>query len=208
MASFSLPPPRRALLALAAAAPSLARAERPRDYRWRVMREGRPIGTHDVTFTRQGARLSAVSEVSVAPRVLGVVVYRYEHRYTEVTEAGRFLSVVSRLNRNGRVVEVSAEAIPGGVCVRGPEGELRLPPEAAPLSWWEPQRFGGAVPIFGTSTGRPMQLSWTREARPGGGLRWRTAGEIEAVLDYDAAGRWVGYAVKGDDGSTVSYEPA
>lgn len=208
MAASLLPPPRRALLALAAARPLSALADRPRDYRWRVMRAGMAIGTHDVTFTQQGARRTAVSEVMVAPRVLGVVVYRFEHRYTEVTEGGRFVSVVSRLNRNGRVVEVSAEALPGGVRVRGPEGELRLPPEAAPLSWWEPQRFGGAVPVFGTSTGRPMELSWTREARPGGGLRWRCAGEIEAVLDYDAAGRWVGYSVKGDDGSTVSYEPA
>jgi hypothetical protein len=144
----------------------------------------------------------------VAPRVLGVVVYRFEHRYTEVTEGGRFVSVRSRLNRNGRVTEVSAEAATGGVLVRGPEAELRLAANAAPLSWWEPQRFGGAVPLFGTTTGRPMELAWAREARAGGGVRWRTTGEVEAVLDYDAAGRWVGYSVKGDDGSTVSYEAA
>jgi hypothetical protein len=106
------------------------------------------------------------------------------------------------------VTEVSAEAIAGGVVVRGPEGELRLPAHAAPLSWWEPQRFGGTVPIFGTSTGKTLEIGWAREPRAGGGMRWRTIGEVEAILDYDAQGRWVGYSVKGDDGSTVSYEPA
>jgi hypothetical protein len=200
---------RAALPLLPGAAPSLAlaHAQPPRDHRWRVMRNGTAIGTHDVTFTQQGARRTAVSDVNVAPRVLGVAVYRFEHRYTEVTEGGRFLSVRSRHNRNGRVTEVSAEAVAGGVVVLGPEGELRLPANAAPLSWWEPQRFGGALPLFGTSTGKAMELGWAREARAGG-VRWRTTGEVEAVLDYDAEGRWIGYSVKGDDGSTVSYEPA
>jgi hypothetical protein len=172
------------------------------------MRAGYAIGTHTVSFTRRGEQVVALSDVSITPSFLGVVVYRFEHRYTEVTRGGRLVSVASRLNRDGTIVEVEARATPGGVLLRGPQGELRLPPDAAPLSWWEPQRFGGAVPLFGTTTGRPIELRWGREALPGGGIRWRTEGEIEAVLDYNAAGRWVGYSVKGDDGSTVSYVSA
>jgi hypothetical protein len=201
---------RRALPVLLAT-PALAgpvSAQARTDYRWRVMRQGSAIGTHNVTFTGRGEERTALSDVVVAPTVLGVVVYRYEHRYTEMTRAGRFLSVRSRHNRNGRITEVSAEATTDGVVVRGPAGELRLPADAAPLSWWEPQRLGGAVPLFGTSTGRPADLRWTREARPGGAWRWRTAGDIEAVITYAADGRWIGYEVKGDDGSLVTYEPA
>lgn len=195
---------RRALAGLAAAA-ALAQ---PAGYRWRVMRQGSDIGSHDITFRREGDTLTAVSEVVVVPRVLGVVVYRFEHRYTEVTRGDRFLSVRSRLNRNGTITEVEADATAGAVQVRGPAGALSLPAEAAPLSWWQPRRFGGAVPIFGTTTGRLMDLRWTREAGQGGGTRWRCTGEVEAVLDYDAQGRWTGYAVRGDDGSTVSYVAA
>lgn len=204
---------RRALPLLLATPPTAALAQArgvpPREaYRWQVMRQGSAIGTHNVTFTQRGEEVVALSDVSITPSFLGVVVYRYEHRYTEVTRGGRFVSVASRLNRNGTVVEVEARAEGAGVRVRGPEGELLLPAGSVPLSWWEPQRFGGAVPLFGTSTGRPFDLRWTREALPGGATRWRTAGEIEAVLDYSAAARWVGYSVRGDDGSTVSYAPA
>lgn len=191
------------------AARSQGRGVPPREaYRWRVMRQGSAIGTHNVTFTQRGEEVVALSDVTITPSFLGVVVYRYEHRYSEVTRGGRFVSVASRLNRNGTIVEVEARAGANGVEVQGPEGALRLPSGAVPLSWWEPQRFGGQVPLFGTSHGRPFDLRWAREALPGGGTRWRTAGEIEAVLDYDASGRWVGYSVRGDDGVTVSYAPA
>lgn len=204
--------PRRLLPLLApslVATPALGQpASTAADYRWRVLRNGTHIGSHEISFSRRGEDLLALSEVMVTPRVLGIVVYRFEHRYTEVTRGGRFLSVASRLNRNGRMVEVEAEATPRGVAIRGSEGERLLPPDAAPLSWWEPRRFGGAVPIFGTTTGKLMELRWTREAIAGGGTRWRLAGEVEAVLDFAADGRWTAYQVVGDDGSTVIYEPA
>lgn len=197
---------RRALPLLLAAPAALAQSRA--DYRWRVMRNGTAIGTHDVTFTRRGDDVTALSEIVITPRVMGVVVHRYEHRYTELTRGGRFVQVRSHLNRNGRIVEVEADATADGVMLRGPEGALRMPRNAAPLSWWEPQRFGGTTPLFGTTTGKPMELRWTREALPAGGTRWRTAGEVEAVLQFDAAQRWIAYQVKGDDGSDVLYQAA
>lgn len=198
--------PHRRALPLLLAAPALAQGGQ--GYAWRVMRKGRAIGSHSVTFAARGAERVAVSDLRVAPTVLGVVVYRYEHWQEEVTRAGRFLSVRSRLHRQGRVVEVEAEATAAGVALRGPEGRLLLPPDAAPLSWWEPRRFGGDVPLFGTTTGKPLALRWAREAAAGGGVLWRCTGEIEAAVGFDAAGRWASYAVRGDDGSLVTYEPA
>ena len=84
-------------LPLLLATPAMAQASG--DYRWRVMRNGMAIGTQSVSFTQRGAERVALSETLIAPTVLGIVVYRYEHRYTEVTRGGRFVSVRSRLNR-------------------------------------------------------------------------------------------------------------
>ncbi len=197
-------PGRRRALLLFSLLPSAAQSA---DYDWRVMRQGVEIGTHRVTLQNLGQEMSAVSELLITPRVLGVVVYRYEHRYTEVTRAGRFVSVESRFNRNGRTLNVTAIATPDAVLLRSAGVEQRLPPDAAPLSWWEPQRFGTA-PLFGTTDARLTSLRIRREALPGGGLRILTAGDMEATLDYDARGRWVGYSVIGDDGSLVTYAPA
>ncbi len=193
---------RRGMLAAASvllARPALAA---PQDASFRVMRRGEQVGTHTLRITRQGREQVATSELLIAPRVLGVVVYRYEHRYVEVTEAGRFHRVTSRLNRNGRIVEVTGEAVPGAVLLSGTEGPQRLPADAAPLSWWERERFG-RVPIFGTTTGRLLALTWDigREAAA-------CRGEVEAVARYDAAGRWVGLDARGEDGNDISYLPA
>jgi hypothetical protein len=189
------------------AGPALAQPAAPLgNWSWKVMRQGTQIGTHVVRITARGAERVAQSDVSVTPRVLGVVVYRFEHRYAEVTQEGRFRSVSSHLNRNGTVVDIEARAEGDAVMLRGPEGVVRLPANAAPLSWWEPRRLGGAVPIFGTTTGRLMELRWQRIARAGGGFAWRTTGEVEAECSFGPEGVWDGFSTKGDDGSLVSYE--
>ena len=196
----------RRVLPLLMATPAMAQPTE--GYRWRVTRNGTAIGSHNITFTERDGERTAVSENLVAPRVMGVVVYRFEHRLTEVTRDGRFISVRSSLNRNGTIINVTAEASAQGVALRGPEGPARLPALAAPLSWWEPGRFGGATRLFGTTTGRVMDLRWAREGLPGGATRWRTSGEVEAVLEFSAAGRWSAYQVRGDDGNMVIYEAA
>ena len=202
--------PRR-LLPLLAATPAVARAQSVAQGGWsfRVMRNGQQIGTHVVQVAERGGERVTRSDVSVVPKLLGVVMYRFEHRYVEVTAPGfRFRSVDSHLNRNGKVAVVKARATPEAVLVEGPEGALRLPPDAAPLSWWDPSRLGGAVPIFGTTTGRVMELRWSRRALPGGGFAIGCTGEVEAECLFAADGNWVGFSTRGDDGSTVTYAPA
>jgi hypothetical protein len=64
------------------------------------------------------------------------------------------------------------------------------------------------VPIFGTTTGRLMDLRWQRLSRADGGLVWRSTGEVEAEVGFGRDGVWDAFSTKGDDGSTVTYERA
>jgi hypothetical protein len=178
------------------------------DYAFRVLRRGSAVGTHAVRFASRGAEHVATSELLIAPRVMGVVVYRYEHRYEEVTLGERFRRVTSRLNRNGRIVEVRAEATPAAVQLEGTEGAARLPPDAAPLSWWQLHRLGGRVPLFGTTTGRALALSWQSRRPPEGGLAFACTGDVLASVRFDAQGRWTGFSATGEDGTEIVYEPA
>lgn len=197
---------RAALLLPAALARPAAAAEG--DYAFRVKRRGDVVGTHGVRFAQRGSETVAASDLVITPRVMGVVVYRYEHRYEEVTLGERFRRVTSRLNRNGRIVEVRGEAVPGAVLLDGTEGAQRLPADAAPLSWWLMPRLGGRVPLFGTTTGRAMALAWQSRRLPGGGSEFACAGDVTATVTFDVGGRWVGFAARGDDGADIAYEPA
>jgi hypothetical protein len=198
---------RDALLLPLALAPS-ARAAAADGYAFRVLRRGEEVGTHTVRFATRGAERVATSELVIAPKVFGLVVYRYEHRYEEVTEAGRFRRVASRLNRNGRIVEVRGEAVAGAVLLDGSEGPQRLPADAAPLSWWEMARLGGGMPLFGTTTGRALALTWQTGRAAAGGPEFACAGEVTARIAFDAAGRWVGFTARGEDGHDITYAPA
>lgn len=178
------------------------------DYAFRVKRRGTVVGTHAVRFARRGPEIVATSELVITPRVVGVVVYRYEHRYEEVTLGDRFRSVTSRLNRNGRIVEVRGEAVRGAVLLDGTEGPQRLAADAAPLSWWLMPRMTGRVPLFGTTTGRAMALAWQSRRLAGGGSEFACTGDVAATVTFDAAGRWDGFAARGEDGTDIVYEPA
>lgn len=197
---------RGALLLPAALALPAAAAEG--DYAFRVKRRGDVVGTHVVRFTQRGSERVATSELLITPRVMGVVVYRYEHRYEEVTLGERFRRVTSRLNRNGRIVEVRAEAVGNAVLLDGTEGPQRLPADAAPLSWWLMPRMTGRVPLFGTTTGRALALTWQSRRLAGGGFEHACAGDVTATVTYTAAGRWVGFTARGEDGTDIAYEPA
>jgi hypothetical protein len=178
------------------------------DYAFRVKRRGDVVGTHVVRFVQRGSERIATSDLVITPRVLGVVVYRYEHRYEEATLGERFRRVTSRLNRNGRIVEVRGEAVAGAVLLDGTEGPQRLPADAAPLSWWLMPRMGGRVPVFGTTTGRALALTWQSRRLAGGGNEFACAGDVTATVTFDSAGRWVGFAARGEDGTDIAYEAA
>ena len=81
---------RRAALLIPALAASWPAVAADGDYAFRVKRRGDVVGTHTVRFETRGAQRIATSELLIRPSVMGIVVYRYDHTYEEVTEAGRF----------------------------------------------------------------------------------------------------------------------
>jgi len=173
--------------------------------RFRILREGSPIGSHRVTFTTgaQG-RLTALTEVDIAVRFAGFTVFRYMHRFREVWAGVRLIEAASHLDRNGRVMEMAARSESNALVVHGPEGTQRLPAEAAPLTWWNPQHF--TRPLFDNATGKLLLLQWTRTGLANGGVLWRCTGDEEGEGTYAPDGTWLSWATTGEDGSAVTYE--
>jgi hypothetical protein len=204
---------RRALLVLPmlpVVAAGQGRAAPITPLRFRIVREGSPIGTHRLTFSQPGeGRLLALTEVEIAVRLAGITVFRFGHRFEEVWSGdGRLLAATSRQDRNGRVTEMQARADAAGIAVRGPDGEFRLPAQAVPLTWWDLARIESGRPFFGTDTGKALRLGWSRVPAAAGARSWRCTGDADAEAVWAADGTWTAWQTRGDDGSTVRYERA
>ena len=196
---------RRAALALALL-PAAARAA-PADIGFRVIREGSQVGTHRVRFREESGLLEATSEVRIQVRLAGITVYRYTHDVVEQWRGERLMSLASRLDRNGTRRASEARLEGSAILLRGAAGDVRLPVEAAPLTWWRAATLRPGVPLFDPREGIAVQprLEFAPE---GAGTRVRLIGGEGAEIVYDRAGTWVGFATTGEDGSAVRYERA
>ncbi len=200
---------RRLLLAapLAAALPRPAAAVAPdaTGQRWNIVREGRRIGTHTVSFAARDGIRQVRSEVEIVVRLAGFTVFRYRHDYGESWDGNRLVGFRSLSERQGTVVQMAVRPDGAALLAESDGGRFRLPREAAPLSWWDPTLL--RRPLFDTTTGAPVEPRPVREA-VAGGERWRLPTPPNAEATYDAAGHWIGFTSLGEDGVAARYEPA
>jgi hypothetical protein len=194
---------RRAFLMLPALLPAAALAA-PGPVRFRVLREGQEIGTHQVRLSGNAAKLSVQTEIALQVKLAGFTVFRLRHDIAEEWANDRLQRLTSRHDRNGTVTEARAIAEGGALVTQGPEGAQRLPANAAPLTWWNSANF--ARPLIRPLNCTLIPAAAARSAVPDGGVQFRLNGAVEAVARYDAAGRWVALSTKGEDGSAVVYE--
>ena len=99
----------------------------PRDVRFRLLRGGSSIGTHQVAFRRDGAKTIATIDVDIVVRVAFINAFRYRHTSEEVFEGGRLIAVRSTTNDNGRTYGVTGQATGEGFRVEGPGGPFMAP---------------------------------------------------------------------------------
>ena len=196
---------RRAFLALPGVLLPAAAFAAPGPVRFRVLREGREIGTHHVRLSGNAAKLSVQSEIALQVKLAGFTVFRLRHDIAEEWANDRLQRLTSRHDRNGTVTEARVMAEGGALVAQGPEGTQRLPANAAPLTWWNGGNF--TRPMFRPINCKLIPGAAARSAAPGGGAQFSLNGEVEAVARYDAQGRWVALTTKGEDGSAVIYEP-
>ena len=99
-----------------------ADAAAPRDLRFRALRHGSPIGQHTVTFRPDGNRLTVETRVEIVVKVLFFTVFRFKHEAEEVWQSDRLVSVKSRTDDNGTLLQVSGTAVADGFRIIGDDG--------------------------------------------------------------------------------------
>jgi len=130
----------------------------PHDIAFNVVRAGEPIGSHKISFRRDGDQLMVDIAIDLEVRLAFIPVFRYTHRNSEVWRDGRLVRLETTTNDDGKHHKVLAVAIEQGLRVTDSAGRSYLaPPDTIPTSYWNPQTVKRGE-LLNTQNGRMMPI--------------------------------------------------
>lgn len=192
-----------------------AHAAAPRDGKldFAVLRDGEPIGSHEMSFRRDGDALAVDVRTRVAVKVLFVTAYRFEHDGRELWRDGRLVRLDSVTDDDGTKHSLHVEANGRGLQVVGDGQTAEIDAAMLPASLWHEGVVRSGA-LLNTLDGRTMavrvedlgQETVTARGRAVPARHYRITGDLERELWYDADAVLVRVRFKGKDGSDILYE--
>jgi hypothetical protein len=166
-----------------------------------VLRNGQPFGRHSVVVSESAGRITARSAVDLRVAAGPVTLFRYEHDCVETWREGALAALECATLKEGRRLSVRATQAGDQLIVNGTAGDIQLPADVRPTSWWI-RPPADADFMLDTETGARLPLRISRLGRETiavGGQRIaadriRVEGTVVVDLWYDEGGRWVGCA--------------
>jgi len=177
-----------------------------------VLRNGSPIGTHTLTFRREGDVTQVDVAIDLVVRVLGIAVYRYTHRNTERWQGERLVSMQSTTDRNGRPYSVRARRDGAAIEVESSEaGKYSAPADLVTTSYWHPGFIRARK--LDTQGGKMLEVKIadrgeeTIKSRGADTIarRWSIEGDLKLDIWYARDGSWSKLRFASEDGSTIEY---
>ncbi len=181
---------------------------------FRMIRLGSEIGTHSVTFSREGDSLTVDVVVDAVVRLLSIPLIRYTHRAQEVWRNVRLVALNGDTDKNGEREWMRAQRNDAGLVVTGSQTKRYVAPTAAiPTSYWNKQMLDG--PMISLEDGVLLAPKVTNlgseQIRLASGTaisatHYNLSGAFNVDLWYDATNTWAGMAMTVRDGTQVRYE--
>jgi hypothetical protein len=165
-----------------------------------IYRNGSPIGTHQVLFSRDGATSVVQSDVSIKVAIGPLVLFRFRFHGTERWQDGRFVGLEAVTDKNDHVVHVTASRQGEMLLIQSDKVDSYLAPAGTlPLTHWN--RDNMSVPLFSPQTGKMMRETIRDEGpsplpTPAGtssevGTRYVLQGDFESENWYQDD-NWIG----------------
>jgi hypothetical protein len=150
--------------------------------------------------------------VEMSVKLGPVPVFRYRHRALERWAAGRFSSLETTTDSNGKLERVSARRTDKGLSLETAKGLVPMPANALPFTHWNSQVYG--TPLFNPQEGKLLRVTAVRKGDSPAKLAngkitnatlWSIRGETEIDDWYDPSGVWTALRGKLKDGSMLEY---
>ncbi len=209
-----------ALLTLFVASPTRASSPDPQrlygaeGLHFQILRDGSPVGSHTVAFSRDGTILIATSHTRITVSLAFIPLYAFDYRSTGRWQDGRLVELEAHVKDNGHDAAIRVTTAPGraDMILTGPSGTTTAPADTLPTNHWNPAVIG-ADRVINTLTGKLNRVTMTalgEETVPTGtgprpATRYHYGGDLDADVWYDARGRWVRLSFPGRDGSRIDY---
>ena len=172
-------------------------------YDWKltfdVVRCGKSIGKHEITFREVGDETHVDIDIELTVKIGFVTVFRYRHQNTEVWRGGNLISVATDTNDNGDAYEVRARRDGDGLLVKTLDEEHVLPGTAIPTSYWNPAilknpqwldtQRGIMLNIEVEPAG--LELVSLADGRTVEAQRYEVSGDLTITVWYTPKGEWV-----------------
>lgn len=179
---------RRVFLAGCAAtglySPALASSSASRTFN--VLRDGDMIGQHVLDAVRAGDSFEINITIRLAVKILGITAYRYEMDNREVWQAGKIVSVDTKVNDDGTEDFAKIRRDGDSLMIEGSRFKGPISSEAVTTTYYT-TKFIDRRPWISTQSGAPLDIAIKPEGRSNW---WQVTGELETRLGYDGRGEW------------------
>ena len=179
-----------------------------------IMRKGSKLGTHELSFERNGDALSVHSAVDLVVKIGFITLYRYSLHAEERWLGDELVALMTSSSDNGTPNQVSGRRDATGFVVEGTKAKRYVAPaNALPASHWNRRELDG--PLINVQDGRLMHpkvaIGGSDMIPTATGTQIRAnhivlTGDVQLDMWYDAKPSWAGLSFKAKDFSTIRYE--
>ena len=178
-----------------------------------VFRKGTPIGTHQVTFRRDGEDIVAETRFDISIKILVIPVYSYQYRSRERWRYGKLISLKAKTNDNGEVSDLNVERANGFLVLSGSGGTFTVVGDLYPTTHWNSGTIR-STQVINTITGKINNVELKNHgiadvATTHGKIQathFAYQGDLLTEVWYDSAGKWVKMRFPGKDGVMIEYK--
>lgn len=189
--------------------------EMPPQLLFEVRRDGEPVGSHCLRFSRSDEKLLVEAAMDLKVPLPLWFDYRYRYRASEQWRDGRLWALEVSIEDGGEPRRIEARRQGDALMVESSRGQQRLPGDLLTSNHWNPAVVDKRE-LLNTLTGQASRLQvqhlgWERVPFGAATLkvqRYRLGGDLKNTeVWYDDAGLWRGLAFNARDGSRIRLHP-